>query len=980
MPTNSGSVFSETLQEITNTKLEELSKRRSQFESTKASILSRLGDEKDPLKRLSLLSQGVKDSYAIKTTKTGEIIAGESKNAELELELKNLDNFMAQSKYDPSITPQLMRVWEESLLRYLDTQSSKFEYASLYAQLVTEWLSTEKAASGAGEEDVKMVEGFEDVGDSMKKEARRTWEKVVFEPAEVDGGALRTYLLHLFGLRDEEKPAKAKALEQLRRKLTEFEMAMAAPKQFDSTTLTWAIKGLLASDLLTDERREVLRDFLSNPTILAEVADVLNMRLAALSTWSWGDSVALEQQRKITGVYNVLMHEDVLQAVFLHYIGVKWSVFLKGAFRQFRKYDGAWKSSRKTIPQLDQERREYYIGVDSMHRHASVHSARDQLYRKHYFMAGLMGHAAQQNTSLEGEEEANYAPEMMVVQQSKKKQVFYPMASMAARAAPPPAPAARRAPAGLFGSSFQRQPKEQEDSDSETEERRPMEDKQRLIRLLSAEIAIGTKLYGEVTTFHSVFESWNSLLPHETILTVMSLLGVSETWIAFFNKFLRAPLKFLDDSPDTAPRTRRRGTPASHTLSEIFGESVLFCLDFAVNQATQGHNLHRMNEDFWFWSRDHDVAKTAWTAVSDFVNATRTYINFKKSGTVRISRDPSVSLDIDKSLPVGDIRWGFLKLSTKTGKFEIDQTMVDKHIVDLRRQLADKRKSVISFIQTWNTFAATFFTSNFGQPANCFGREHVDQILATHQRIQREVFSSSSPSPSPLLLGEVQPKGPITGVVEYLKHLLHTRFGVSDIPDAYLFFPIELGGLDLRSPFVSILPVREAVLADPNSLLDVFLEAERDDYSRRKLAFERGDRYMFAHRPKGAWEPSDPREREVFMPFEEYVRHREDLNYDFQDNLTSVFKKLLEVPSEEGGVRAASAALRDGIEALADSSQNLKGITGDWETMEPYWRWVAQLYGPEAIKCFGGLNIVEPGLLPMGMVSIFRDKRVKWQG
>ncbi|KAI0509285.1 hypothetical protein F5B22DRAFT_358965 [Xylaria bambusicola] len=978
MPTNSGSVFSETLQEITNTKLEELSKRRSQFETTKASIISRLEDEKDPLKRLGLLSQGVKDSYAIKTTKTGEILAGESKNAELELELRNLDSFMAQSKYDPSITPQLMRVWEESLLRHLYTQSSKFEYASLYAQLVTEWLSTERAVPGTGE-DVEMAEGYEDVGDSMKKEARHTWEKVVFEPAEVDGGALRTYLLHLFGLRGEDKPAKAKALEQLRRKLTEFEVTMAAPKQFDPTTLTWVIKGLLASDLLTDERREVLRDFLSNSTILAEVADVLNMRLAALSTWSWGDSVALEQQRKISGVYNVLMHEDVLQAVFLHYIGVKWSVFLKGAFRQFRKYDGAWKSSRKTIPQLDQQRREYYIGVDSIYRNSSVHSARDQLYRKHYFMAGLMSHTAQQNTSLEGEEEANYAPQMMVAQQAQRQ--AYQMGSMVARAAPPPAPAACRIePAGLFGSSLQRQPNEQEDSDSESEERRPMEDKQRLIRLLSAEIAIGTKLHGEVTTFHSVFESWNSLLPHETILTVMSLLGVSETWIAFFNKFLRAPLKFLDDSPDTAPRTRRRGTPASHALSEIFGESILFCLDFSVNQATEGHNLHRMNEDFWFWSRDHTVAKTAWTAVSDFVNATRTYINLKKSGTVRISRDPSVSLDIDQSLPVGDIRWGFLKLSTKTGKFEIDQAMVDKHIVDLRRQLADKRKSVISFIQTWNTFAATFFTSNFGQPANCFGREHVDQILATHQRIQREVFSPSSSSPSPLLIGEVQPKEPITGVVEYLKHLLHTRFGVSDIPDAYLFFPIELGGLDLRSPFVSILPVREAVLADPNSLLDVFLEAERDEYARRKLAFERGDRYVFSHRGNGAWEPSDPREREVFMPFEEYVRHREDLNYNFRDNLTRAFKKLLEVPSEEGGVRDASAAVRDGIEALADSSQNLKGITGDWETMEPYWRWVAQLYGPEAIKCFGGLNIVEPGLLPMGMVSIFRDKRVKWQG
>ncbi|KAI1308149.1 hypothetical protein F5Y03DRAFT_112400 [Xylaria venustula] len=974
MATNGGSVFSETLQAITNTKLEELSKRRAEFEAIRANVISRLEHETDPLKRLGLLSRGVKESYAIKTITAGDILSGRSKNSELELELKNLDSFIAQARYDPSITPHLMRSWEESLLRHLNTQSSKFEYASLYAQLVTEWLSTEKAAAAGAGDDVDMKEDFEDVGDSMKTEARRGWEKVVFEPAQVDVDALKAYLLDLFGLRDQDKPAKAKAFEKLRSKLANFENTLAAPGQFNSTTLTWVINGLLASDLLSDERREVLRDFLGNATILAEVADVLNMRLAALSSWSWGESVALEQQRKITGVYNVLMHEDVLQAVFLHYIGVKWSVFLKGAFREFRKFDGAWKSSRKIIRQLDQKRRVYYLGPESVKRHNSLHSARDKLYRQYYFMAGLMGHDAQQKSSLEGEEEANYAAATQVYQQ-QQQQMSLQM--------PPPMPTpiqqyqmrmnsvqkrtiANPTSLGRDAQFIRYDPSEEDEdseSDSNSEERRPMQDKQRLLRLLSTEIAIDTKLHGEVTAFHSAFESWNSLLPHETIATVMALLGVSETWIAFFTKFLRAPLKFLDDSPETAPRIRRRGTPAAHVLSEVFGESILFCLDFAVNEATGGHSIYRMNDDFWFWSPDHGVAKTAWKAVSEFANATRTYINTAKSGTVRIARDPSVALDIDESLPAGDIRWGFLKLSTSTGRFEIDEAVVDRHIVDLRRQLADKRKSIIAFIQTWNTFAATFFTSNFGQPANCYGRAHVDQILATHARIQREVFASPA-----LLAGEAQPAAgePITNVVDYLKHLLRTRFGVSAdaIPDAYLFFPIELGGLDLRSPFISTLPLRQAVLADPGRILDTFLEAERAHYAKKKLAWERGgggcgspQQYAESQGGQRGWEPQDPQQ---FLPFEEYVRHREDLNYGFQNDLASVFRKLLEVPAEgaKGGIREASAAVRAGIQALAFPPQNFKGITGNWHTMDPYWRWVAQLYGPEAIRCFGGLSPV----------------------
>jgi hypothetical protein len=191
---------------------------------------------------------------------------------------------------------------------------------------------------------------------------------------------------------------------------------------------------------------------------------------------------------------------------------------------------------------------------------------------------------------------------------------------------------------------------------------------------------------------------------------------------------------------------------------------------------------------------------------------------------------------------------------------------------------------------------------------------------------------------------------------------------------------VELGGLDLRSPFVSILPVREAVVSDPSIVLDKFLDAEREDYANKKLMFERRGPISRTTGP-GFWIPENSQEREQFFPFYEYVKYREDLAYGFKDNLASVFEKLLQVPAEQGGIREASVAVRNGIEALKLHSRGhtLKGITENWDAMDPYWRWVAQLYGPEAINRFGGLNIVEPGLLPMGMVSIFRDKRVKWQ-
>jgi hypothetical protein len=57
------------------------------------------------------------------------------------------------------------------------------------------------------------------------------------------------------------------------------------------------------------------------------------------------------------------------------------------------------------------------------------------------------------------------------------------------------------------------------------------------------------------------------------------------------------------------------------------------------------------------------------------------------------------SLGIDERLPEGQIRWGFLYLDPSNGRFEIDQTMVDSHVEELRRQLQGKSKSVIDWIQ-----------------------------------------------------------------------------------------------------------------------------------------------------------------------------------------------------------------------------------------------------------------------------------------
>lgn len=332
-----------------------------------------------------------------------------------------------------------------------------------------------------------------------------------------------------------------------------------------------------------------------------------------------------------------------------------------------------------------------------------------------------------------------------------------------------------------------------------------------------------------------------------------------------------------------------------------------------------------------------------------------------KTGSVRIFHDKSKhssdDVDMDGRLPRGEIRWGFLYLDGFTGRFEIDDKMVDGHIEELRTQLQGKTKSVIDWIQAWNTYAATFFSSNFGKPANCFGREHVDRMLATHRRIQEKIFDGGN-------------------VVQFLKKTIEERFQVKDIPEGFLFFPVELGGLDLKSPFVGLLQIRESVKENPHDLLDEFLKKERKDYHEARISFDRGD--VGANRRGRANPDFKPTEdHDVFFALDEYVRYREQYAPTGKADIARTYRSLMKRPEEES--IDVSTQIQQATQQLSGQS-NLKGITAYWGGMEPYWKWVAQMYGPEMCERFGGLNVVDPGLLPIGMVSMFREKRIKWQG
>jgi len=138
-------------------------------------------------------------------------------NPHLGTELKLIRRFTEQAEFDPSISAEKIGEWEKTLLRYLEVQSVRYQFATLYGQLVTEWLASEQ---GSNNENVEMVDAFEEVPQGKKLEARATWERAVFEPFDVDEAELHIYLHTLFGQkRPDETDDLRKAFHEVRKRL-----------------------------------------------------------------------------------------------------------------------------------------------------------------------------------------------------------------------------------------------------------------------------------------------------------------------------------------------------------------------------------------------------------------------------------------------------------------------------------------------------------------------------------------------------------------------------------------------------------------------------------------------------------------------------------------------------------------------------------------------------------------------------------------
>lgn len=775
--TNTATSTLSTLHHVTERKLGKLSDHHEKFESDKNSILAKVASAPDHPSKVEAFLDGF-EQHGI-TAKHSQ------------LSIANLKRFIHQAKHDPSVSTALLADWQSKLEHDLDVASVKYEYAALFGKLVIEWIQHPNAAGSAtggsaasSGSEIDASEDFDKVGRTEMHEQRKEWESYAFTERKVDQEKIEEYLNDIFGSTLQAKKVVKSPLQNLRDSMkhvmdfksdlqparkkntlyddTTWETSFST-KRFDVDKLKSCIKGVICSDLLAGTKREALADLNNQPAVLKELVDVLNLDLEGLDKWEWDPSpVPLNMRRQLNGKYRVYMDEETHQAILLHFIGQTWAVALKQVFIAFY-HSGAWlQSPHRSMSKKTRQRWDYFVlGKER----DNVRNCRRESYQKEYFLTQLPG---------EDSDNCDYNAEDQDDLQS-----------------------------GSRGS--------------------PLATKQSMLRLVTAELLLNTKVYGEFLVLQSDFKWFGPSLPHDTIFAVLKFFGVPGKWIRFFKKFLEAPVAFAQDGPDAEAHVRKCGVPMSHVLSDALSEAVLFCLDFAVNKRTQGANIHRFHDDLWFWGQESTTIQ-AWNAMQEFSRIMGMQLNEDKTGSALIVADKSNSRALPDALPKGPIKWGFLNLDASSGRWVIDRTQVDEHIEELRRQLG-ACQSVMAWVQAWNSYVNRFFSTHFGQPANCFGRQHNDMIIETYEHIQRSLFKDAG----------------TVNVTNYLRGILKERFGTDDsVPDGFFYFPYELGGLGLRNPLITAFATYRKSFRDPGERIDRAYELEKAEYDTLKERWDSG--------------------------------------------------------------------------------------------------------------------------------------------
>src|SRR5690242_1159910 len=672
-------------------------------------------------------------------------------------DLTIIASYVDQAGDDSCMSDVKLLKYEEKVLEKLRKRMNRYDATSLHLTMVKEAMSaTQSTQSSISGVETLFFDDFEVVDDKLEI-LWEDFEAQAFTGKDVDADALETYLINLL-----EEKNSGHILKKLRGSMRRYgEEVLEGEADFEQDELEWCIMDLLKNDLVNEETKKTLEQYIQNQVAMKELLGVLNMK--SIRGWDWKNAnkgLPVTARLDAEGRYHVVVEEDLVDMLFLHCTAIGWAQKLKGCLSDYLRKPIHTHKRQLTV----EESRERNFFLEEVPPESPPESPPDSPdYRIHCYpplpppptpplACWGIPHGVYITPPIslprkKGKKKSRPVydphlvlpppppppqPPMMMLPPPPPPVVVMPPPPPP----PPPPPMFIRPPMPPFLPNLGTVDDERHrvysrdffmsrlpTQDGCRPKVTPVKDVQaNLIKTVATELKVRTALDGgagcSIVDFHSLVTA----LPHKTILVVLKVLGIPEVFVDFFSRFLGANLNIGPSVRGTRDRVRARacGVPERHGMELFFTEAVMFFAELAISNKT-GLPLYRLGSKCYFVGTEeqNDQAMQELSVFSEHTN-----------------------LDFHDVLPQpGRVDIGFLELSGDATV--IRSSLVDAYAYRVKRQLA-ALNTVYDWVRIWNNTVGVYAAHLFGPLIDLFGKSHFEAVKISYKRIFDIIFEGSN--------------------------------------------------------------------------------------------------------------------------------------------------------------------------------------------------------------------------------------------
>ena len=268
-------------------------------------------------------------------------------------------------------------------------------------------------------------------------------------------------------------------------------------------------------------------------------------------------------------------------------------------------------------------------------------------------------------------------------------------------------------------------------------------------------------------------------ISHDLLLAMLDTLGVPDRERAFFERYLKVPLR-----TDAGVQQTARGIPINCSLSHFLGELLLQFLEAHIMRAANVYLVRQM-DDICLMATTEADATDAWNALQDFCAVACLTLNEDKTGAVCIGGTTP------DALPQNPAQWLMLMLDD-TGAWRVNEDVFLDHL-ERTRTLVNRERTLIEKIEQYN--AGLEFLKSSVIIHRPMGDKHWADVQNTLDTFHYRFFAGG------------------TSIIDGIRDDLAGRYMDGDaarIPEGWVYWPLTAGGLGLRTPLADIAGYRPA--------------------------------------------------------------------------------------------------------------------------------------------------------------------------